>query len=270
MSARVRSRARPALVGALAALVLLGCASPTAPLTARRPLQRPELSGRSLALLPPLAFSGESGPAAAWDEATRLIWKDGLAGIRVVPPEQVRAALAADAAGFAAARTRILRELPVDAAPQTERRTLMDEKQLEGTDLGGRIWVTLRDSTGGLGAGPPSLPAEWLARFDADYVLFSVSFRGYAQHTRIAALLGFLPIFGTSRVEGQRPRGNLLLYEAASGQLVWSAFVGGELDADLDPRLPDGVWPALATAHLLTGAIHEPVLRLLRASPRDD
>jgi hypothetical protein len=223
----------------------------------------PELSGRSLAVLPPIAFGPEQVPAAGWDRAGQIIWGEGLGGVSVASAQKVRRVLSDDPAAFRDVRARLLRQLPIDAIPEGGRRTLLDGESVGGVEMGSRIWVTLRSSTGALGAGPSDLDPEWLSRFGTDYVLVSIAFRGYDQHTRIAALLGFLPVFGTTRVNGQRPRGNLLLFDARSGGLVWNAFVGGELDADADPRLPDSFWPPLAAAHLLTGALQEPLLRLL-------
>jgi hypothetical protein len=247
----------------IAVALLAACASPTAPLTARSPMARPELTGHRLAVLPPIAFGPEQVHAAGWDRAARLIWGDHLGGVTVVPASQVGQVLADDPAGFEGVRRSLLRQLPIDAVPESGRRTLIDTENVGGVEMGSRIWVTLRASTGALGAGPQSLDPSWLSRFGADYVLVSIAFRGYDQHTRVSALLGFLPVFGTTRVNGQRPRGNLLLFEAASGRLVWNAFVGGEIDADLDTRLPDTAWPPLAAAHLLTGALQEPLMRLL-------
>ncbi|MGH0036062.1 MAG: hypothetical protein ACQGVK_13625 [Myxococcota bacterium] len=264
-----RSPRRPvaakAAKAALAALVLglAACASPTAPLTARSPMSRPELNGHSLAVLPPIAFGPEQGPAAGWDRAGRAIWGRQLGGVAVVAPERVSGVLADDPAAFDRVRRSLLRQLPIDAVPQSGRRTLLDGESIGSVEMGSRIWVTIRASTGALGAGPQSLDTEWLSRFGADYVLLSIAFRGYDQHTRVSAILGFLPVFGTTRVNGQRPRGNLLLFDAHTGRLVWNAFVGGELDADTDARLPDEFWPPLAAAHLLTGALQEPLLRLM-------
>ncbi len=253
------------VLGLSCALLPSACASPTAPLTARAPLRQPDLSDRSIAVLPAMAFPGEHGPAAGWDRAARAIWGAGLAGVLVVPGDRVRAVLDQDPRAYARVRARLMRELPVDDQPTQESRTLVDSDRIGGVDMGSRVWVTLRSATGSLGVGPPSLQTEWLSRFGADYVLFSASFRGYSQHTRIYALFGILPYLGFSRVYAQAPRGNVLLYDARSGQLVWSAFVGGERDADEDPRLPPSSWPALATAHLLTGALQEPVARLMKA-----
>lgn len=268
MEGAVTVRARSGAAMAVLLCLATACASPTIPLTARTPMSGPQLTGRSLAVLPPIGFGPEQVPAAGWDRAARLIWGHQLGGVSVVPPERVTAVLSADPAAFESVRGELLRQLPIDAVPEGGRRTLVDASQIEGVETGGRIWVTMRSSTGALGAGPGALDPAWLSRFGADYVLVSIAFRGHDQHTRVYALLGFLPVFGTTRVNGQRARGNLLLFDAASGRLVWNAFVGGELDADTDPRLPDSYWPPLAAAHLLTGAVQEPLLRLLgHASP---
>ncbi len=258
------------VLGLVAAVLLAACASPTAPLTTRAPLRRPDLVGRSIAVLPTMAFRGEAGPAAGWDRAARAIWGTELAGVRAVASDRVRAVLEGDPQAFASVRSRLMRELPVDDQPPQGRRTLVDSDQIGGVDMGSRVWVTIRSATGSLGVGPPTLPTEWLSRFGADYVLFSASFRGYAQHNRVYALFAILPYFGMSRVHAQAPRGNVLLYDARSGELVWSAYVGGEIDADEDPRLPPSFWPALATAHLLTGSLQEPVARLMKTAPPPD
>lgn len=250
-----------------AAVVLLGaCASPTVPLTARVPHRRPDLVGRSLALLPPIAFRGEGGPAAGWERATRTIWGSNLSGIDVIPVDRVRRVLEADRRAFETIRARVLRELPINDQPAAERRTLLKSKSIGGVDVGTKVWVTLRRSTGGLGIESATLPTEWLGRFGADYVLFSLSFRSAAQRTRTYALFGILPLFVRSEVEAQRPRGNLLLYDARTGELVWTAFVGGERNASSITRLPDSYWPAIAAAQLLTGSIDEAIVRLMKSA----
>ena len=249
------------IVVALACLA--GCASPTVPLMARSPQQRPDLVGRTIAILPPAAFPGEGGPSGGWERATRRIWSRPLAGVRPVPIERIREVLAADPEAFARARGRALRGLPIDDSPPQARRTLIQSKTVAGVEHQDKVWVTMRESIGGLGGSSTSLPVEWLAGFGADYVLFSLSFRSASEDTLSYALFGIVPLFLRSDVEAQRPRGNLLLYDARTGSLVWSAFVGGELRASTSRRLPDATWPALATAHLLTGALEEAVGRLL-------
>lgn len=251
------------LLSGLMVVLLAACSSPTAPLTARSPQQRPQLIGKRIALLPPTAFPGEGGPAAGWERATRTIWGSSLAGVEAVPVERVREVLAQDPDTFARARAQAMRGLPIDDLPAQARQTMIQSKTVAGVEHRDKVWVTMRRATGSLGTSASPLSPEWLSRFGADYVLFSLTFRSAAQDTRTFALYGIVPFFVRSDVEAQRPRGNLLLYDARTGALVWSAFVGGERSANTSSRLPDSAWPPLAAAHLLTGALEEAVGRLL-------
>ena len=138
----------------LAAILLLAaCASPTVPLMARAPHRRPDLVGRKIALLPPIAYRGEGGPAAGWERATRTIWGSQLSGIDVVSLDRVSQVLTEDQRAFETIRARVMSELPIDDHISTERRTLVKSKTVGGVEMGSKIWVTVRSSTGALGVG---------------------------------------------------------------------------------------------------------------------
>ena len=275
---RPRAKDRFGLRGFALALVVIalgGCSSSTLQLYVRPNGAPPALTGRTVAVLPPIIFGGDPVNAVVFDRAQARVFQDELGAVRFVGSESVRVQVASVPGATEALRAwstaaEQRRFFPAEG----DARVLHDGKRpLAG---GVELDQEVRFRTGGGASGnllPSRIEPAWFGALEADYLLASMSYTKYRQESGIYALFGILPFAGYSYGGPADVRAHYAVYDRRSGIRLWEAFFG-VVTRETSP----GKWPeypldprtgtVLGAAWTLAQEIEEAFLRLLSDDPR--
>ena len=252
-----------------------GCSSSTLKLYSRPNGLAPPLSGRTVAVLPPVTFGGDPVNAVIFDRASARVFRNDLGSVRFVGSDRVR-----DAVSEVPGAKEALREWSRGAkrrrffAGEGNAQVLHDGKKSlpGGVELNQKIHFR---SGGGATANlmPARIDPAWFGRLESDYLLASMSYTKYREESGIYALFGIIPFAGYSYGGPGDVRAHYALYDRRSGERVWEAYFGVETgktspvkwpDYPVDPR----TGPVLVAAWTFAQDIQDALLRLLAEDPR--
>ena len=233
----------------------------------------PNLHGATVAAFPPLSIGRELGPSMVALQALDAVFASEFAGIRFLPPSEVVARTTFSDEESAHLVEQMSGFLPIDVEPKRLRSKLFASRRIGDTALPARLVVSLqRDPYPKRQLSPAALPARLFEGLEADYALLTVTFPGYQRVSRIAAMLGIVPLAWDRVIRADGPRSLFALYEVESGARVWDVIVGLENRIRPDDatranrRIIDyRMMPVIGVAYLLTGDISTPLERVVRA-----
>ena len=232
----------------------------------------PNLQGATVAAFPPFSIGPELGPAIVALETLDAVFAAEIAGIRFIPPTEVVARTTLSDQESAHLAEQMSGSLPIEVEPKRLRSRLFASRRIGDTELPARLVVSLqRDPYPKKQLSPAALPPRLFAGLDADYALLTVTFPGYERVSRIAAMLGIVPLAWDRVIRADGPRSLFALYEVESGARVWDVIVGLENrirpeDAKRANRriIDHRVMPVIGVAYLLTDDISTPLERVVR------
>jgi hypothetical protein len=272
---KVGSLALRVFCGFLLVVGLFGCSSSTLNLYARPNGMAPSLSGKTVALLPPITFGGDPVNAVIFDRANATVFQNRLGSVRFVGAMRVqdyisRVPGASDGLERWSRSAERRRFFPAegDAGLLHDGKTTLPS----GVELKQKVQFR---SGGGATQNllPGRIDPAWFGGLEADYLLASMSYTKYREESGVYALFGILPFGGYSYGGPADVRAHYAVYDRRTGERLWEAYFGVETRKTsprkwpkypLDPR----TGTALVAAWTLTRDIENALVRLLAEDPR--
>jgi hypothetical protein len=259
----------------LIAIALGGCSSSTLNIYARPNDPAPTLSGKTVAVVPPITFGGDIVNSLIFDRTTSRVFRDDLGDAHFITPDGVRD-FVREVPGAMQALERWSRSAQRRAYFPAEGDAWILHDKKKPLPGGVELDQGVEFQSGG-GATPNLLPSRldpaWFGNLEADYLLVGMSYTKYREESGIYALFGFLPVGGYSYGGPADVRAHFALYERRTGQRLWEAYYGVETRETspgkwprypLDPRTGTVLGAAWTLCHDFQAA----ALRLLSNDPR--
>jgi len=253
----------PRLVLSLGLAFGLGCAGAVrTPLYARTLQALPELSGKTVAVLPPITFGSEVAPGSRTRQAAQEIFSQPIRDTQFVTPDVCTDRLRTVPERLEALRDAVIANLPADFEPAGEATEIFNGLSVGGVARDRPRVITLKRAAGVRTLGPLRVDPEWLEPLESDYVLIPVVYGSYTKSANLLTFYGFIPYLYLSNVTAQPAKLLALLYDGATGQKQWEAQIG--VDGFLFGEAAENPWsaPLLGVAYLLTGDVETALARL--------
>lgn len=228
-------------------LLVIGCAAQKINLYSRTTNPAPALTGKTVAVLPPLAVGGgDARITMGFDSTLNYVFSGDIAGIHFKPPQSLINNLQQNPDAFLMLSRKITKGFPMLITAEGEEKTIFD-------------LVNLQAATATAGMTPDQLEFSSLNVSDSEYVLVSVPFNHIQKTTEVLTFFGILPFAGFGGMYAS-PQCVLSLYESKTGQRAWEGHLGAYTKNGL-PVLESDI--VLGAAYLVTGDIEIPLDRML-------
>lgn len=250
--------------------IVVGCAH----LYTMKPFARtspslPQLSGKSVLVLPPIATGGEAEMIESTDTALKTIFSGDIADVRFIYSEEPLTKWKKNRQDYELLRAQVSSCVPAHVEPAGEKMTLINTDVLAGKKQPNRYQIILMSSTAESEFAPRRLDFSVFNLPATDYVLVSIPYGKYIKTTSIFAIYGVLPIIGVGEM-GHLPHGLFALYESKTGNKVWEGQVGSLQKTIVRSEeyrgqvvMSRSYDVVLTAAYLMTGNIEIPLDRIV-------